>query len=100
MVHLILPFVFHEFELVKLSFGLSFGFFIDKSFYSLLGKTIAVMIASFRSCETAFEEKGSLTLLEPLLVVGFPLCELFPCLNLFWCEFSVILNIGHGGEVV
>lgn len=75
VVHLILPLVLVEFKPVKLDFGLSFGFFIDKFFYSLLGKTVAVIIASFRSYETDFEEKRSLTLLEPLLVMGFPLCE-------------------------
>ena len=73
-----------------------FGFFINKFFHSLLGKTVVVVIASFCSCETTFEEKRDLTLLESLL---FPSCELVLCLNLFWCEFSGILAIGHDVDI-
>ena len=99
VIFLILPLELQEFELVELDLGRSFVIFIDKFFDSLLGETIAVIIASFSSCETAFEDKGGFTLLELLLVMGLPSCELLSGYYLFGSEFSEILAIGHDGKL-
>ena len=58
-----MPLALVEFKLVEMDPGCSLLIFILKLFYSLLGETIAFLIETLDSCETAFEDVWSLTLL-------------------------------------